>query len=160
MESGIIRKPAFKLIGVSARTTNAAEAGPNGRLPALWDAFLASRISERPEVANPHFIYGLYTDYESDVNGAYTALLGMEAADDASPELPDLQGAVVPESKYMVFQSAKGPLHEVVPQAWRYIWDYFQNGAVKRAYTGDFELYDSRDFDPRHTSVQIYISVE
>ncbi|MNY28091.1 Bacterial transcription activator, effector binding domain [compost metagenome] len=66
----------------------------------------------------------------------------------------------VPGSKYRVFTTKKGPVYEVVAQAWREIWAYFGESTEKRAYTGDFELYDARDFDPANTELQIYIAIK
>jgi predicted transcriptional regulator YdeE len=71
----------------------------------------------------------------------------------------NLQVAAVPKARYMVFETPKGPFHETVPQAWRDIWAYFGQSAVKRAYTGDFELYDFTQGDLEDTVVRIYIAV-
>ncbi|SEG26948.1 GyrI-like domain-containing protein [Paenibacillus sp. UNC499MF] len=162
MKSVLANKPSFRLAGVSVRTTNAAEAGPEGKLSQLWQQFFGSDIASRPGVVNPHLIYGLYTDYESDASGEYTALLGHEISGEASATLADssgLQLAEVPAAKYMVFETRQGPVQEVVPQLWQEIWGYFQNAEEQRTYTGDFEVYDGRGFNPENGIVQIYIAI-
>lgn len=153
-------KPEIKLVGVSIRTTNAEEMGPSGRLPGLWEAYFNSNLTSKRGINNPDLIYALYTDYESDVTGAYTVVIGHEVSDDGPPVENNDKYAVIPESKYMVFTSKKGPVYEVVAQAWADIWAYFRESPDARAYTGDFELYDSRNFDPTNTEVQIYIAVK
>lgn len=161
MKEQIVVKPALALIGVTTRTTNAEEAGPNGRLPALWNAYFGSGISERTQVSNGHLIYALYTDYENGASGAYTTLIGHERGGDAVDEmLAGLVQAAVPEARYLVFKTKKGPVYEVVAEAWGEIWAYFQNSSLERAYTGDYEMYDGRTFNPEHAEVDIYIAIK
>ncbi|MEW9699531.1 GyrI-like domain-containing protein [Paenibacillus sp. SI8] len=159
MNTYTTEKPDITLIGVSVRTTNAEEAGPNGRLPGLWETYFGSNIASRTGTNNPHFIYALYTDYESDATGAYTTLIGHEAGEEAVQD-ENYTCRVIPESKYIVFTTRRGPVYEVVAQAWGDIWAYFKEYPEARAYTGDFELYDSRNFDPTDTEVQIYIAIK
>jgi predicted transcriptional regulator YdeE len=160
MNTNLIQKPAMTLIGVAARTTNAEEAGPNGRLPGLWNTYFASGIAEQTQVSNSHLIYGLYTHYESDASGAYTVVVGHEC-DDVAVEVPEgLVQANIPEAQYMVFRTKRGPVFEVVVQAWNEIWAYFEHSSIKRTYTGDFELYDGRNMNPADAEVDIYIAVK
>ncbi|BBH23596.1 DNA-binding protein [Paenibacillus baekrokdamisoli] len=160
MNTHIVQKPEITLVGVTVRTTNAEEAGPNRRLPQLWDTYFQSNLALQTDAHNPHLIYGLYTDYESDAAGAYTTLIGHEAGDAMLTGDNNFVHAVIPESKYIVFTTKKGPVYEVVAQAWGEIWGYFKESVETRTYTGDFELYDSRNFDPLSTEVQIYIAIE
>jgi predicted transcriptional regulator YdeE len=160
MNEQIVVKPAVALIGVTTRTTNAEEAGANGRLPGLWDSYFASGIANRAQVSNGHLIYALYTDYESDASGAYTVLIGHERTN-AEAELPDgLEQVTIPEAKFMVFKTKKGPVYEVVAQAWGEIWAFFEHSSIERTYSGDYELYDGRTFDPANAEVDIYIAVK
>ncbi|WP_426450345.1 GyrI-like domain-containing protein [Paenibacillus sp. S-38] len=154
-------QPEIQLIGVSTRTTNAEETGQNGRLPGLWQTFFQSGMASNPGVVNPHRIYALYMDYESDVNGAYTVLIGHEAGGQAVQGDTDYKAAVIPAARYRVFTSGRGPAYEVVPQAWREVWAYFKESPEERAYTGDFELYDydSPHIDPANMEVRIYIAI-
>lgn len=86
-------------------------------------------------------------------------LIGHEVVDEATRAQHDLKSAVLPKGNYLVFLTKKGPVQEVVPQAWADIWAYFQSAPEQRAYTGDFELYERRDFDPANAQVQIYIAI-
>lgn len=177
------QRDAFRLAGISVRTTNAEEAGPNGRLPELWGTYFQNPLSSEPGLQNSHLLYALYTDYESDASGEYTVVIGHECAAGKAESMEEvhaagvtesaerqqaagrvesvenLQVATVPEARYMVFETPKGPFHQTVPQAWRDIWAYFGQSSVKRAYTGDFELYDFTQGDPEDIVVRIYIAI-
>lgn len=156
MDTYFVQKPKMTLAGVSIRTTNAVEMGPDGGLSRLWETYFQSNIVGQTGTANPEFIYALYTDYESDASGAYTVVIGHEVAGESHLEESRLVYAAVPESKYMVFTTKKGPVFEVVSQAWMEIWAYFKASTEVRT----FELYDSRNFDPANTQVEIYIAIE
>ncbi|WP_342410439.1 effector binding domain-containing protein [Paenibacillus sp. FSL R10-2778] len=195
MNTYFVEKAKMTLAGVSIRTTNEAEMGPDGGLSPLWETYFQSNIAGQIATVNPEYIYALYTDYESDANGAYTVVIGHEVAEERHIEGRQLEEgeleenelveseleesklekseleeselvenqftyAAVPESKYMVFKTIKGPVFEVVVQAWGEIWAYFKESGEVRTYTGDFEIYDSRNFDPADTQVEIYIAIE
>ena len=156
----IVRKPIITLAGVSTRTTNAEELGPHGRLPKLWETYLQSDIARSPGVVDPHLIYALYTDYESDANGAYTVLVGHEVDHSLVQADAQLSHADIPESTFLEFITKRGPVYEVVAEAWGEIWEYFKSSPEKRSYTGDFELYDARNLDPANAEVKIYIAIQ
>jgi predicted transcriptional regulator YdeE len=160
MNTYFVEKPKMTVAGVSIRTTNEVEMGPNGGLSQLWETYFQSNITGQIDTVKPEYIYALYTDYESDASGAYTVVIGHEVAKESHLEESRLVYAAVPESKYVVFTTRKGPVFEVVAQAWGEIWAYFKTSTEVRRYTGDFEIYDSRDFDPANTQVEIYIAIE
>ncbi|OMC97472.1 hypothetical protein BJP46_26200 [Paenibacillus odorifer] len=210
MNTYFVEKAKMTLAGVSIRTTNEVEMGPDGGLPQLWETYFQSNIAGQVATVNSEYIYALYTDYKSDASGAYTVVIGHEVAEERHLEGNQLEEngleeseleeseleenelekseleeseleeneleeneleknqleesqftyAVVPESKYMVFTTKKGPVFEVVAQAWGEIWAYFKQSREARTYTGDFEIYDSRNFDPADTQVEIYIAIE
>ncbi len=160
MNTYFVQKPKMTLAGVSIRTTNETEMGPDEGLSRLWETYFQSNIAGQTGTANPEYIYALYTDYESDATGAYTVVIGHEVDGESQIDNSNLVYASVPESKYMVFTTKKGPVFEVVAQAWVEIWAYFEASAEVRTYTGDFEIYDSRNFDPANTQVEIYIAIE
>lgn len=160
MNTFFIRKPDMTVAGVSIRTTNEAEMGPDGGLAKLWEMYFHSNVAGQIDTNKPEYIYALYTDYESDASGAYTVVIGHEVKHERSLEDSQLVYSYVPESKYMVFTTKKGPVFEVVSQAWGEIWAYFQDAEEIRTFTGDFERYDSRNFDPAHTEVEIYIAIK
>ncbi|WP_433938740.1 GyrI-like domain-containing protein [Paenibacillus lautus] len=153
-------RPAMSIQGVGVRTTNEAEAGPQGKIPQLWDRYFQSGLQSQIS-GDDQAIYALYTEYESDASGAYTLIIGNQADEFAAAETSgELQQASVSASRYLVFRTRCGPLMEIVPEVWHEIWSYFQQAAEKRTFTGDYERYDMRQFDPAHTVVDVYIAIE
>lgn len=132
MNTYFVEKAKMTLAGVSIRTTNEAEMGPDGGLSQLWETYFQSNIAGQIATVNPEYIYALYTDYESDASGAYTVVIGHEVAEERHIEGRQLEEseleeseleeskleeselvenqftyAAVPESKYMVFKTKK-----------------------------------------------------
>lgn len=152
-------RPAMSIQGVGVRTTNEAEAGPQGKIPQLWDRYFQSGLQSKIS-GDDQAVYALYTEYESDASGAYTLIIGNRADEVAAAENSDeLQQASVPASRYLVFRTRRGPLMEIVPEVWHEIWSYFDQAAEKRTYTGDYERYDMQQFDPANTVVDVYIAI-
>ncbi|OXM15107.1 AraC family transcriptional regulator [Paenibacillus herberti] len=158
MKTYVTEKPEIKLQGISLRTTNAAEAGPDGRLPGLWETYFSRAIQRETDAP----IYSLYTDYESDASGSYRVLIGHEVSGDfETGEDNQTHIAVIPASKYLVFITERGPSYEVVPQAWEEIWAYFENKPEEvRAFTGDFELYDTGSAGSADSEVHLFIAIK
>ncbi len=157
-EPKVVELNAFNIVGISTQTSNANEITEQAKIPQLWDHFYQQNITDQiAEQKNGH-VYGLYSDYETDVNGNYTLTLGVEVNND------DIQGDLVvktiPAAKYLVFTSDKGVMPEVVIQTWQEIWAWFANSKVERTYTGDFELYDERCANPHDSQVDIYIAIK
>lgn len=140
------------ILGCRIRSKHAIESNPKeARIAPLWQSFLQEGgTSSIPEAKSPA-IYAVYNNYESDVTGSYDLTLGAES--NASND--KLHTAKVPAGKYLVFEG-KGETPQCTIDAWQEIWTYFadKNSFYKRAYTTDFELYDSPE------GVNIYIGIE
>jgi predicted transcriptional regulator YdeE len=61
-----------------------------------------------------------------------------------------------------VVTSAKGPVAQVVPQAWQRVYGLEDNQQLggARAYKADFELYDERSRNPENSQVELYIGLK
>lgn len=160
MHTLMTEQPAITLTGVQVRTTNEVEAGPDRKLPQLWETYFQSQMTSLIPTMHSHLIYALYTDYESDASGAYTTLIGHQVNAANSPGEDKFYQVQVPASKYLVFTTEKGPVYEVVAQAWANIWAYFRESEEVRAYTGDYELYDARNLDDSQAQIQIFIAIK
>jgi len=123
--------------GLAVRTTNADEADPRrARIPALWERLYQEGHSAAAE--GP--VFGVYTDYSTDVTGPYTLIVGGASA--AVSPAPPLMRVLIPAGRYLAFTS-KGDVPSAVVAGWQGVWEYFARpGAPQRAYTTDFELYD------------------
>ncbi len=156
----IVEKSAFTVIGISARTTNAKEMSGHGVIGKMWQRVATERLLEKIPNRIGSDTLALYTDYESDANGAYTFVIGVEVK--SVSKIPAGMVAVkVPAAKYAVFTSARGPVEKVVPETWGRIWG-LSDAALggKRAYKTDFELYDRRAADPQNALVEVYVGIK
>jgi len=157
-EPKVVELIAFNIVGISTQTSNANEITEQAKIPQLWDHFYQQNIAGKIAELKNGNVYGLYSDYETDVNGNYNITLGVEVNNDNIPA--DLVVKMIPAAKYLVFTSDKGTMPDVVIQTWQEIWAWFANSKVERTYTGDFELYDERCANPHESQVDIYIAIK
>jgi len=150
------------IVGLHVRTSNAAEMDPHqAQIGVTAQRYLgeqwAERISHRK---TPGTTYAVYTDYESDVHGPCTYVIGEEVTEvEALPE--GLKAFHIPAQTYVKFTTGSGPMPQVVIAAWQEIWQIPEETlGGKRAYQADFELYDERARDPQQTVVALYIGVK
>lgn len=141
---------ARPLLGLSCRTNNRAEmSADSAKIGGLWQAFLGS--SQLSSMLNSP-MYSVYYDYESDINGDFSVLVGkaIDAPVDTNPFTP-LQ---LEAGKYLKF-TAQGEMPQCVIDLWGQVWGYFSanNCPYRRRYQTDFELYLSA------TEVEIYIGI-
>lgn len=146
--------PAFYIIGIALRTTN-----QNGQshedIGTLWKRFFEEDIRKQIPNKVGEAVYNLYTEFESDSNGPYTVVLGVEVANlDAVPK--GMYGLQVKGGKYLKID-AKGPLPDSVGNAWKNIWE--RGKEIDRAYTTDFDKYDLNHQNPETNVVEIHLSV-
>jgi predicted transcriptional regulator YdeE len=155
----IIEEKEFTVLGIAIRTTNAREMSGKGVIGQQWDRFMKEGLlSKIPNKVDSN-ILALYTDYESDANGAYTFLIGARVSSaDSVPA--GMVTKKVPAGRYAVFTSEKGFVGKVVPEAWSRIWAIPKSApGGNRAYKSDFEVYDQRAGDPQNAQVDIYVGI-
>ncbi|ATA89704.1 GyrI-like domain-containing protein [Capnocytophaga stomatis] len=145
---------AFKIIGIAVRTTNA-----NGQaatdLGKLWGQFMSDTIAKIPNTISEEII-AIYTDYESDYQGAYTAIIGKKVS--SLDEIPaGMIGREFPEAKFQKF-IAKGQMPNAIMQTWKTIWE--QEATLHRAYQYDFEVYGKKSQNGDESEVEVFISVK
>ena len=160
MNPRIVQLEGFEVVGISACTNNAAESGPEGAIPKLWQRALQDHVLDGiPGKAAPG-LYAVYTDYASDANGDYTLVIGAKVA--SGTQAPgNMVTKNIPTGRYAVFTSQRGPMAKVVVEAWIRIWNYYHSpGNGERAYRADFELYDERATDATNAQVDIYIGIK
>jgi predicted transcriptional regulator YdeE len=155
-----VHQGAFDVIGISARTTNMDEMGPNGVIPRLWQRLMTEKLLDQIPNRIDADTIAVYTEYASDENGAYTFVLGARVKPGTvAPE--GMRSLHVPAAEYLVFPTDRGPVEKVVPSAWQSIWKAFPaDGPVQRAFQADFELYGKAATDPKNSQVFLYISAK
>ena len=156
----IVEAGGFTVVGIAARTTNAKEMTPEGIIGRLWARLYQEGIlAAIPNRAGSNVI-AVYTDYASDEKGEYTFLLGAKVT--SSDHLPaSLVTKQVPAGRYAVFTSDKGPVQQVVPQAWMRVWSTPRTDpAGMRVFKADFEVHDERSADPQSSVVDVYVGIK
>jgi predicted transcriptional regulator YdeE len=143
----------FHIAGISVRTTN-----QNGQsqedIGKLWQRFYSENIMDALPARLSDDLYCVYTDYESDHNGAYTTVLGYKVP--ALESVPaHLTGITIPETTYRLYRS-EGKLPESVLATWQHIWQ----SPVERKYMADFDVYGSALQNPESPVVETYLSVK
>lgn len=144
-----------KVIGIEARTSNAAEANPAAaKIPALWQRFIQTEGSI-PHKTDDHIIFGVYTKYASDYRGEYSLLVSCEV--NRLEDVPEgMQAMTLAAGKYLMFV-AEGGMPQALVATWGQVWEYFSGeGEHKRAYTTDYERHDMRN----GSRVEVYIAVK
>lgn len=142
MEPTIIKRPAFRVVGMQHRGTFAG-----GELPALWQKF-GERMGEIEGVADPAYAYGLTIDMDMETREiAYMA--GMAVESDA--EVPEGMVSVeVSEQTYATFTCTL-PTLQAAYEA--FYGEWMPASGYKRGYGPELELY-GEDFDPNDEASQ------
>ncbi|KTC90290.1 EVE domain-containing protein [Fluoribacter dumoffii] len=133
----LIKVNAFTVMGYSERTKNSVEFDPQtAKLAQLWKKFYSAQIpGHKPD--SP--VYGVYSGYESDHNGFYTVIAGVEIS--LGGELVGFETVGVKEGDYLVFKNS-GSMPQAIIETWQAIWHYFDNKSdFSRTYETDFEMY-------------------
>jgi predicted transcriptional regulator YdeE len=161
MEPKVVEQPEFSVVGIQVRTNNAKETTAGGAIPGQWERFFKEGIADKIPNKVDRAICAVYTGYTSDRNGEYDFIIGMKVSS-VSTVPPGMVAKRVPSGRYAVVTSEKGPVAQVVPQAWQRVYsleDSKQLGGA-RAYRADFELYDQRSQNPQDSQVDLYIGLK
>jgi predicted transcriptional regulator YdeE len=161
MEPRVVEQPEFSVIGIQVRTSNAKEMTGGGAISKQWTKFFKEAIADKIPNKVDSTIYAVYTGYASDRNGEYAFIIGMKVSS-ASDVPPGMVAKKVPDGRYAIVTSAKGPAEQVVPQAWQRVWSLEDNKQLggTRAYKADFEVYDQRSQNPQDSQVDLYIGLK
>ncbi len=140
----------FYVVGLSVRTDNAHEMTGQGKIGYLWRQFQEQKIAGGKDTC------AVYSNYESDQNGAYDYLLGYKTSSiDKVP--PGLTAVKIRPGKYAIVPSERGPAMKVVPEVWKRIWALTPTELTRpRAFKTDFEFYGSA---PPGDPVNVFIGL-
>ena len=143
---------AFHIIGISVRTTNVNNKALKD-IGELFGNFVGQNIMEKIPNKMAEDIYCVYTDYESDFNGAYTAIVGCKVS--SLNDIPTgLIAKAIPDSKYQVYRST-GKLSVSLSKTWEGIW----NTDLNRRYSADFDIYGEKAIDYENAEVDTYVAI-
>ena len=143
----------FFLAGIPVRTTN--QNGQSAKdIGELWGRFIEDNVLMQIEDRLTDEIYCVYTDYETDYTGFYTAVLCCKVSSlDNRPE--GLISLTVPPANYVKYL-AKGRLPDCVAEAWQQVW----GSSLNRAYIADFDVWGAKAQNPEDAEVEVYVGVK
>lgn len=150
MNYQVVKLSEKKIIGIAVRTSNQSP-DMGEQIGGLWKKLYDGAISSIPEPVCATS-YGLYTNYQSDVNGEYDVIAGLEVSKNAIAPAGYV-AAEIPQGLYAKF-SFKGDATGGVGALWNKIWATELN----RKYQVDFEEYLPSE-DMTNAEMNIYISI-
>jgi predicted transcriptional regulator YdeE len=145
----------FRIIGISARTTNKNNQSQRD-LENLWTQFFAQNIPAKISNKISNNILAIYTDYKSDYTDEYTTIIGVPVS--TLEEIPDgLIGRAFSADNFQKF-IAKGAMPNAVVNTWMDIWQ--KDKELNRKYSYDFEVYGDKSNNGENSEVEIFIAVK
>lgn len=155
----IENQESFTVVGLTVRTNNAAEAGGQGQIPALWqNAMTNGQLEQIPNRVGEGYVV-VYSDFASDHGGEYNYTLGVRVSSADNVPAGMVKRAVV-AGKYAIFQSEQGAPQDVIPALWQHINSLSpQQMGGERAYRSDFETYGNIT-DPSSMQVTAHIGLK
>ncbi|MCL1048628.1 GyrI-like domain-containing protein [Shewanella abyssi] len=142
-----VTQTAVQLAGLMIRTSNLAEQHTaTQKIAPLWQRYFAERVQTHRD---GQLMYGVYYDYQSDMDGEFSLLAGTTATEAQACDLTLIAG------DYLKF-SAQGEMPQCVINLWQQVWRYFASPKCEyqRCYLTDYEVYlDSH-------RVEIYIGIK
>jgi predicted transcriptional regulator YdeE len=142
----------FFVSGIAVDTTN-KDGQSEKDIGDLWTRFTTENMQQQITGKLSEDIYCVYTDYESDYTGRYTAVLGcrVESADTIND---NFFTALVPGGNFRVY-NPKGKFPESVANTWRQIWQT----DIDRKYSADYDRYIAGAKSFEETEVEVYLAV-
>lgn len=147
MQPQLRRRDAFSVAGLTTRTCNRDERDPRvARIGRLWSRFFDECAYEAPNSIGDMRLYGVYSGYEGDEQGAFDITAGVAVSGEPAT-------VRIEAGDYLVF-SGQGEMPHMVLALWQSIWQYFEeHPEIRRTYRSDFESYGGPD------QVDIHIGV-
>lgn len=162
MKQAKIELPEIKLIGLTARTSDAHEADPlKGKIfPIVQTYFHQTLFDKIPNRKTPGTTYCAYTEYENEGRTGYTYFIGEEVSE--FERLPEqFSKLVISPQTYIKFTNGPGAMPNVRAEVWQTVSQMSPTelGGTRR-YTTDFEIYDERAHDHENIVFDTYVSIE
>lgn len=139
----------IKISGLKTLSLNLTHADQSLHIAHAWKRFFELNL------ANTGNIFGVYTDYDQNMN--YSMIIGSEFKNNDA-YLSGLIDFVIPAGKYAVF-TVEGKMSESISKFWGDLWTNINNFPFERTFRADFELYDERYFKPVPI-IDVYISIK
>jgi predicted transcriptional regulator YdeE len=143
-----VNLPEFFVAGIAVNTTN-QDGQSEKDIGDLWTRFTTQNMAQQITGKLSDDIYCVYTDYESDYTGRYTAVLGCKVENVDQIE-DSFFVALIPKGDYHVY-SPEGKFPDCVANTWRRIWQT----PIDRKYTADYDCYKAgaKSFEETETVI-------
>lgn len=152
MNYDVVHLDEKTVVGLTIRTSN-NDPGMGQSIGSLWQKFFADGVYQSISNKQNGNSIGLYTNYESNVHGAYDMVVCCEVANTTS--LPTgVDTRIIPAGRYAKFV-VYGHVQTAVAEFWSKLWSM----NLDRKYSCDFEEYQSGP-DMNHAEIHIYISLQ
>jgi len=136
---------SFFVTGIAVRTTN-QDGKARADIGNLWAAFRSENIQAKIPAKYSGDVYCVYTDYETDHTGWYTAVLGCRVTEAGHN---GMFVALVPSGSYRQYEP-ESTHPDSVGKAWMQVWEESKD----RSYVADYDVYGVDG------KVEIYVGVE
>lgn len=152
---------SFTVVGIEARTSNAREASGDAIIGNMWARLRSENLLSQIQHRVDAHIVAVYSDYESDRNGAYSYTLGAKVSSDHDVP-PGMVATKVLSGDYAMFTAQGGAPPQMTVDLWKRIWSLEKPPQrLYRAYKTDFEVhYNGLAAQPPDTHIDIYIGVQ
>ncbi len=151
MQYELVQLEEKNVVGLRLKTRN-SDPNMSTDIGALWQNFFMSGMPQKLVSRVNEKTIGLYTNYETDVNGAYDVLVCCEVAQvNSLPE--NAESEIIRAGKYAKFV-VKGHMQQAVAEFWTALWAM----NLDRRYSSDFEEYQPNS-SMEQAEVHIYIAL-
>jgi predicted transcriptional regulator YdeE len=163
MQRTSIALPEIILVGICVHTSFHQELDKmKGNVFPCVQRYFHQSLSEKIVARKkPGTTFCVYTNYESDYQGAYTYFIGEEVLSLDHHLADGFQKLVIPAQQYIKFTTSPAPMPDVVVKAWKEVWEMpYRELGGKRCYHTDFEIYDERATDLQKIVLDLYIGIQ
>lgn len=150
MDYEVVNLKEQMVVGLTARTKN-SDPYMGMVIGSLWNSFYQDGIcASIPNKKNDKAL-GIYSDYESDANGAYNVTVACAVS--IADKLPqNVLVKTIPAGKYAKFV-VRGHMQHAVVEFWQKLWTM----NLDRTFISDFEEY--QDANIENATIHIYIGI-
>jgi len=151
MNYEIVNLEEKTVAGLLIRTSNNDPNMPR-LIGELWQGFFSKGTYQSICDKKNDKSIGLYTNYDSDVNGEYDVMVCCEVENKSNLPI-GVYAKVIPAGKYAKF-IVQGDMQKAVAEFWMKLWSM----DLDRKYSCDFEEYQS-GCDIKDAEIHIYIAL-
>ena len=145
MDFAVVQRPEMFVAGTVLRSPALAlDGAPRRRLESVWKHHLENGLPGPPATA--------YADYDQDLKTYLTQIVGYRCRDLNDLAVGDAM-VRLPGGTFASFTARNDDIGMAIESVWHQVWDAEAEGAIVRAYSGDFERY------PDNCTVSVFVAL-